>query len=136
LPAPALNVHFVPLGDEMAVIGAEAHPAGPGEAMAVDVKLVALRPLTSDDGTSVRLVDETGRWLDTHDCQPALSAIPTLKWIQGSRVADRHLLHIPEDFSGREVRATLVAYERFRMIPLPLMDGRFDEVPLGNWTLP
>jgi hypothetical protein len=136
LPAPADDAHFVPLGDEMAVIGVEAHPAGPGETMAVDVTLVALRPLTSDDGISVRLIDETGRWLDTHDSPPALGAIPTLKWIRGSRVMDRHLLQIPQDFTGGQVRATLVAYERFRMTPLPSMDSRFGEVPLGNWTLP
>jgi hypothetical protein len=136
LPTPANNAHFIPLDDEMAVIGAKAHPAGPGETMAVDVTLVALRPLTNDDGISVRLVDETGRWLDTHDCQPGLGAVPTLKWIRGSRVIDRHLLQIPNDFAGGQVRATLVAYENFRATPLPSMDSRFTEVPLGQWTLP
>jgi len=139
LPTPASDAHFVPLGDEIAVVGASAHPAAPGETMVVDVTLVALRPLTSDDATSVRLVDGEGRWLATHDCQPALGAIPTLKWIRGSRVVDRHLLPISDDFIGGEVWATLVAYERFRMTPLPPMDGRFaatGEVPMGTWSLP
>lgn len=104
--------------------------------VAVDVTIVALRPLVSDDGTSVRLIDGEGRWLAAHDCQPALGAVPTLKWIGGSRVTDRHLLPLPEDFGGGEVRATLVAYERFRMTALPPMDGRFSEVPLGTWDLP
>jgi hypothetical protein len=134
LPAPASDARFVPLGDEMAVVSAVAHPAAPGETMAVDVTLVALRPLTSDDATSVRLMDADGRWLARHDMQPALSAVPTLKWVRGSRVVDRHLLSLPEDFTGEEVRATLVAYERFRMTSLPPMDGRFNEVPLGTWT--
>jgi hypothetical protein len=136
LPTPSPDAQFVPLGDEMAVVGAAAHPAAPGGTMAVDVTLVALRPLTTDDSTSVRLMGTDGRWLDTHDYQPALGAVPTLKWIQGSRVVDRHLLQVPEDFTGEDVRATLVAYERFRMASLPSMDGRFSEVPLGNWTLP
>ena len=104
--------------------------------MAVDVTLVALRPLTSDDATSVRLMDADGRWFVRHDMQPALSAVPTLKWIRGSRVVDRHLLPLPEDFTGGKVRSTLVAYERFRMSMLPPMDGRFGEVPLGTWALP
>jgi hypothetical protein len=137
LPAPAPDARFVPLGDEMVMVGAQARTAEPGETMAVDVTLVALRPLTSDDATSVRLTDGDGRWLATHDYQPALGAVPTLKWIRGSRVVDRHLLPLPEDFTGGEVRATLVAYERFRMTPLPPMDGRFGgETPLGTWTLP
>ena len=136
LPAPPPEARFVVLGDEMAVVGAQARTAEPGETMLVDVTLVALRPLTSDDATSVRLTDGEGRWLATHDCQPALGAVPTLKWIRGSRVVDRHLLPLPEDFTGEEVRATLLAYERFRLTPLPPMDGRFSEVPLGNWALP
>jgi hypothetical protein len=136
LPTPTPAARFVPMGDEMAVIGATAHPAAPGETMTVDVTLVALCPLTTDDSTSVRLTDADGRWLATHDCQPALGAIPTLKWIRGSRVVDRHLLPVPKDFTAGQVRATLVAYERFRMTPLPPMDGRFSEAPLGVWTLP
>jgi len=136
LPTPAPDARFVPLGDEMAVIGATAHPVPPGEIMALDVTLVALRPLTDDDAVSVRLMDADGRWLDRHDIQPALGAIPTLKWIRGSRVVDRHLLRAPEDFTGGEVQASLVAYERFRMTSLVPMDGRFSEVPLGNWTVP
>lgn len=136
LPIPVPDARFVPLGDEMAVIGATARSAAPGEAMAVDVKLVALRSLTSDDATSVRLSDGEGHWLATHDCQPGLGAVPTLKWIRGSRVTDRHLLPLPEDLTAGEVQATLVAYERFRMTSLPPMDGRFDQVPLGAWALP
>ena len=137
LPAPAPDARFVLLGDEMAVIGATAKTTAAGETVAVDVTLVALRPLMTDDATSVRLVDGQGRWLATHDTQPALGAVPTLKWIRGSRVVDRHLLPLPQDFAGGEVRATFVAYERFRMTPLPALDGRFSsEVPLGSWGLP
>ncbi len=136
LPTPRNGTRFVPLGDELAVIGAQTQPVGPGETMALDVTLVALRPLTSDDATSVRLADGDGRWLDTHDCQPGLGAVPTLKWIRGSRVVDRHLLEIPEGFSGDSVQVTMVAYERFRMAPLPSMDRRFGETPLGTWNVP
>jgi hypothetical protein len=136
LPDPAPDARFVLLGDEVALVGVRAHSAAPGETMALDVTLVALRPLTSDDSTSVRLTGADGRWLALHDIQPALGAVPTLKWIRGSRVVDRHLLPIPEDFTGTEVRATLVAYERFRLTRLHPMDSRFDEVPLGAWALP
>jgi len=100
------------------------------------VTLAALHPLTSDDATSVRLMDADGRWLARHDMQPGLGAVPTLKWIRGSRVVDRHLLPVPEDFDGDAVQAALVAYERFREATLPPLDGRFGEVPLGTWPQP
>jgi len=93
---------------------------------------MGLRPLTTDDGTSVRLVAGDGR-VAVHDCQPALGAVPTLKWIRGSRVVDRHLLPVGDDFG--EAQATFVAYERFRLTPLPPMDGRFEQVPLGTWAV-
>lgn len=132
LPIPPGDVRFVPLGDEMAVVGVRASSAAPGAVMTVDVSLVGLRALTADNATSVRLTDEAGRYLGAHDCQPALGTIPTLKWIGGSRVRDRHLIPIPADWAGGGVRATLVAYERFRMTPLlPLDDRRWEAVPLG-----
>lgn len=133
LPAPARGARFVPLGEEMALTGVRARPAAPGQEMVVDAELVGLRPLTLDVSTSVRLFGEDGRWLAQHDSQPGLGAVPTLKWIAGSRVVDRHLLPVPADFSEASLWATMVAYERFRAVPLLPMDGRFDAVPLGSW---
>ena len=133
LPAPALDARFVPLGDEMALVGVAPRRVVRDGVMPVDVTLVGLRPLTADDGTSVRLVAGDGR-VAVHDCQPALGAVPTLKWIRGSRVVDRHLLPVGEDFG--EAQATFVAYERFRLTPLPPMDARFEQVPLGTWEVP
>ena len=135
LPTPSRDARFVPLGADIALIGVTPHPAVPGDVMAVDLTLVGLRPLTTDAATSVRLMDAGGRWLDHHDMQPALGAVPTLKWIRGSRVTDRHLLQVPADFTGDSMRGALVAYERFRLVPLIPMDGRFSDVPLGSWPL-
>ncbi len=131
LVIPPGDPRFVPLGDEIAVVGVQASTATPGAVMRVDVTLVGRRALTADIATSVRLTDGTGRFLGAHDCQPALGTVPTLKWIGGSRVRDRHLIPIPADWEGDNVRATLVAYERFRMTPLPPMDDRrWEAVPL------
>lgn len=131
LPSPAPDDRFVLLGDEMALVGVNTSPIVPGQTAVVDLTLVGLRPLVSDDATSVRLTEATGRWLAAHDSQPALGAVPTLKWIRGSRVVDRHLLEVPADYSGEGTVATLVAYERFRLTPLPPMDERrLEPVPL------
>ena len=136
LPAPRLDARFVLIGRDVALIEASVRTAGPGDVAVVDVTLVALHPLTNDDATSVRLMDADGRWLARHDMQPGLGAMPTLKWIRGSRVVDRHLLPVPESFDGKTVQAALVVYERFRQVTLPPMDGRFVDVPLGTWAQP
>lgn len=136
LPTPAPGARFVPLGEDLVLTGVAARPAPPGERMLLDLTLVAFRPPTRDDRTSVRLMDEAGWWLAIHDSQPAMGAIPTLKWIRGSRVMDRHLLLVPEGFAGESVQAALAAYEGFRMTPLLPMDERFEAVPLGTWALP
>jgi len=136
LPDVDSDARFVPVGGDMAVIGAAAQTAPPGEDAVIDVELVCLRPLTDDLATSVRLMDADGRWLARHDMQPVQGAVPTLKWIRGSRVIDRHLLSVPEGFTGDTVQAALVAYERFRGIALPVLDGRFSDVPLGSWPQP
>jgi hypothetical protein len=136
LPDPEPDARFVPIGQDMALIGASARPAAPGDVAVVDATLVALNPLTSDDATSIRLMDTDGRWLARHDMQPGLGAIPTLKWIRGSRVVDRHLLPVPEGFEGDTVQAALVVYERFRETTFPPLDGRFSETPLGSWPQP
>ncbi|MCX8068374.1 MAG: DUF2723 domain-containing protein [Anaerolineae bacterium] len=127
LPVPKERVRFVLLGDAMAMAGARAFGVRAGQEAVVEVVLVGLRPLTEDLATSVRLVDEAGRFLGAHDCQPALGTVPTLKWVRGSVVRDRHLIPVPEDWAGGEVRAIMVAYERFRMAPVPPMDERYQE---------
>jgi hypothetical protein len=136
LPRPAPDAVFIPLGEDIAVVGAAARLAQPGGEALIEARLAGLRPLTSDYAISIRLTDEDGRWLARHDWQPALGAIPTLKWIRGSQVVDRHMLPVPGDFVGISVRAELVAYERFREAPLPSMDGRFGQAPLGAWPVP
>jgi hypothetical protein len=138
LPSPAPSARFVPLNDEMALIGVS--PGG-GEAFALGDELtlrlnfVALKPLVNDNGVSVRLWDEAEQLRQMHDLQPALGAIPTLKWIRGSRVADPHPLLVPHDLDGEVVRASLVVYENFRSTPLIPMDGRMETVPLGEWPI-
>ncbi len=135
LPTPGADVRFVALGEDLALVGVQGRPAPPGEPVVVDLELVGLRPLVQDDHTSVRLMDEEGWWLAIHDSQPAMGAIPTLKWIRGSKVRDRHLLAVPEGFSGERVQAVLAAYEGFRMTTLLPMDERFEVVPLGWWRM-
>jgi hypothetical protein len=139
LPSPPSSARFVLLGDEMALIGVEPGPektVAPGDALTLNLTFLALKPLVNDDGVSVRLLDEAGGLRDMHDLQPALGAIPTLKWIRGSRVTDPHPLQVPHDLGEGTVQAALVVYERFRGTSLRPLDGRMGVmVPLGEWTV-
>jgi 4-amino-4-deoxy-L-arabinose transferase-like glycosyltransferase len=138
LPLPSASVRFVPLDDEMALIGVspggDARLALGGE-LPLRLTFVALKPLVSDNGISVRLWDEADQLRRMHDLQPALGAIPTLKWIRGSCVTDPHPLLVPSDLPGQVVRASLVVYDNFRGTPLLPMDGRIESVPLGEWMI-
>jgi hypothetical protein len=136
LPAPSDGARFVPLADEMALIGVSpgaGESYGAGDDLDLQITFLGLKPLVSDNAISVRLLDEVGNWRYVHDLQPALGAIPTLKWIRGSRVTDPHPLQVPLDMDGAVIRALLVVYDNFRGNVLPPMDGRMDGVPLGEW---
>jgi hypothetical protein len=138
LPDPPASARYVPLGDQMALIGVS--PPG-GSIAATDdpfllhLTFLALKPLVEDYKVSVRLLDEAGQWRHMHDHQPALGAVPTLKWIRGSRVTDPHPLSIPSDIPTGVIRATAVVYENFRGTPLHPLDGRIREIPLGEWGI-
>lgn len=134
LPAAAPQARFVPMGDEMVLTGVNVRATGPGARVAVDLTWAAARPLTTDDRSSVRLLGAEGQWLGAHDGQPALGALPTLKWIRGSRIVDRHLFELPDNWDGGSLQGSVVVYEWFWMNPLLPLDGRFSETPLGMWT--
>ena len=138
LPTLSPTARFVPLADEMALIGVTpslGETFVPGDDLPIRLSFIALKPLVTDNATSVRLLDGTGQWHYLHDMQPGLGAIPTLKWIRESRVIDPHPLPIPLDMGGEVARASLVVYERFRGTTLPPMDPRLIDVPLGEWGL-
>jgi len=136
LPAPARTARFVLLGDALALVGvtpASGAGVSPGEPLTLRLIFLALRPLTEDLRVSVRLWDGSGRLRVQHDQQPALGAIPTLKWTRGARVSDPHPLNVPADVDA--ARATLVVYEYFRGAVLLPLDARMGEAPLGEWVV-
>ncbi|MCA9999684.1 MAG: hypothetical protein KDE56_28170, partial [Anaerolineales bacterium] len=101
------------------------------------------QPINRDYVVSVRLIgyEPDGfhwAWWDLDDSIPALGGIPTLKWIDGSRVTSRHTL-TPSDSAtdGQQLEATLRLYDAFTNRPLPVLDERllgFTGIPLGETT--
>lgn len=100
------------------------------------------RPISRDLVVSVRLIGYQAdgfhwAWLDSSDGVPAMGAIPTLKWIEGSTVRDRHRLRVqPQAQPGQQVGAILVIYDAFTGRPLPILDERIQQqwpwLPLGT----
>jgi hypothetical protein len=75
-----------------------------------------------------------------NDSIPALGAIPTLKWIAGTRVRDPHPLSVSEEAgSGQEVSGILLLYDAFTARLLPILDAEISEgylgIPVGTTTI-
>ncbi len=138
LPTAPSRSRYVDLGGEMLLAGVE-HRRLRGDAVRVELRLVAKRPILHDYVVSVRLTSESGRFLSQDDTVPALGAIPTLKWIRGSSIADVHFVSVPPDAQVGLLRLSLVVYDAFTMRPLGVLDDRLarlgPSVPLAQLPL-
>jgi hypothetical protein len=111
---------YVPFGNQMALIGVRyAHGLVTSN---IDLTWLGARPINDDYAVSVRL---TGTRLnEAHDGVPALGAVPTLKWLPGMRIVDRHPIRTDDSsgpFSGR-----VVVYDTVTRLPLEMLDERYD----------
>jgi len=105
----------------------------------VELRLVAKKPIVRDYVVSVRLTDEAGRLLSQDDTVPALGALPTLKWIRGSSIADVHFVSLPAGDQVGTLRLSLIVYDAFTMRKLGVLDDRLAKlgpsVPLAQLEL-
>lgn len=124
LPDPRPGERFVPYAGGIALTGARI--ARRGSETAVTVDWLAGHPPGSDVKVSARLRGE--RAFGQHDGTPGLGALPTLKWMAGSRIADTHL--IPLDGSASALSGDVLLYDNFTQLPLPALDLRYDQAGL------
>ncbi len=122
VPDATAGERYVPFSDQMILVGSSIQHIG--SQLKVDLQWLSARPLTHDDIVSVRLQGNAYR--SAHDGEPALGALPTLKWIAGSLVTDRH----PFDLGGYEgaLRGSVVVYDAFTEEPLPPLDERYENL--------
>ena len=142
LPLPLDSEQYLPFGSGIIFLGAtpEYRDSPPGT---LRLHFAASYPIQRDYVVSASLIglnpDGTWAWQDLDDGVPAMGAIPTLKWIAGSRITDPHRLAVPPDAPPGPVIGTLIIYDAFTGRPLPLLDGRLAAdapwAPLGEWTL-
>ncbi|MFQ5946865.1 MAG: hypothetical protein ACE5NC_11575, partial [Anaerolineae bacterium] len=137
LPLPIEGDRYVNLGGEMILAGVEAgRTSRSGGTVPVDLLFVAQGPLTRDYAVSVRLTSASGGPISAHDSTTALGAIPTLKWIRGTRIHDPHFLPVPEQAAPGTALLSLVVYDAFTLNPLAILDEKISQVgpaiPLGS----
>jgi hypothetical protein len=121
LPSAPSGSRFLSLGGEMALVGVRA---APGSQVSVRLDLLALRPLSRDYALSLRLRDRGGEWQVQEDGTPGWGAIPTLKWIRGTRVADERRIGLPTGVRLEQAQLELLVYDAFTLAPLPPLDER------------
>ena len=133
LPPFRPDDRYISLGGKMALIGTDIDPGAP---ITLRMDFVALWPLTHDYTLSLRLRDTQGRWEAQEDGTPAQGAIPTMKWIRGTRVTDVQQISPPDDVVLDRARLELVVYEAFTLATLPPLDERLQAqgplIPLGE----
>jgi hypothetical protein len=134
-PAIALSHGIYFLGST-ASTGGDLHP---GERLTLDLRFLATRPLTRDFVVSVQMIGVDHAWKTASDSVPALGAIPTLKWIAGSHIVDRHVIDIPADAPPGPASVSLILYDNFTQQPLALLDAQLVQhgpsIPLGAWNV-
>jgi hypothetical protein len=119
-PPPA-----VPLGDSIYFLGAELNPGGPlhpGDSFTVDLTFLAVRPIVFDYTVKVDLVGPDWRWHVQSEGTPVGGAIPTLKWIAGTRLTDRRTLTIPPGAAPGPAQLSVTIYDSFTQFGLPVFE--------------
>lgn len=104
----------------LTLVGATTTREGDGS-YRVDLEWMANEPITGDYIVKVDLVGENYAWRDQSDSVPAGGAIPTLKWIPGIMIRDRHRL-TPQ--AQTPAAFHLAVYDHFTQRNLPILDSR------------
>ena len=124
--------HYVPLGAGIVWTGGalEGISAAPGDSFTLGQQFHSSRPINRDYVVSVRLIglEPDGfhwAWWDLQDSVPALGAIPTLKWVEGSAVRSPHRVTVsPDALPAQSLTGALTLYDSFTNRPLPILDER------------
>jgi hypothetical protein len=124
--------HYVPLGQGIVWTGGTLNgvSAAPGESLTLNQAFRSGRPVNRDLVVSVRLIglEPDGfhwAWWDLQDAVPAMGGIPTLKWVEGSRVRSPHRVTVsPDAPPGQTLTGALTLYDSFTRRPLPILDER------------
>ncbi|MCW5851847.1 MAG: hypothetical protein KIT87_17370, partial [Anaerolineae bacterium] len=123
----ATGERWLGFGGQMALVAVTAERRS-GQ-LVVDLDWQALGPLTNDYTVSVKA--RGPGWTAQHDGTPAQGAVPTLKWVRGMRVGDRHRLTLPAAAPG-PITISVGVYDAFTGALLGIQDDRLLKLGQGN----
>jgi Protein of unknown function (DUF2723) len=120
LPDYDAGERYIPFADQMVLIGSST--SRQGNQLKTDLQWLSARPIMTDYIISVRVAGDG--FQAAHDGVPVLGALPTLKWMRGSQITDRHSLELGA-YRGSLAGAVLV-YDSSTEQPLPALDERYE----------
>jgi hypothetical protein len=120
LPDVAAGERYISFADQMVLVGSSTSRAG--DQLKVDLRWLSAQAITTDDTISARVDGDS--FHAAHDGVPALGALPTLKWIRGSTISDRHPIALG-DYRG-PLRGSVLVYNSFTQQQLPALDERYE----------
>jgi hypothetical protein len=118
VPGPAGSI---PFGNVAHLTASAIHRVG--NELLVDLTWRADEAAARSDYTvSVQAHGDT--WQAQDDGTPAMGAIPTLKWLPGQVIHDRHRIQLPADLAAdAPFHVSVGVYDAFSLEPLPVTDA-------------
>jgi hypothetical protein len=111
----------VPYGDAMTLVHSAVRRNG--DQLVVDLTWRADATAAASDYT-ISVQAHGDGWSAQDDGTPAMGAIPTLKWLPGMVIHDRHRLQLPAGLPlDAPFHVTVGAYDAFSLEPLPVTDA-------------
>ncbi|HEY3290425.1 MAG TPA: hypothetical protein VGK87_09885, partial [Anaerolineae bacterium] len=120
LPDGHAGERYIAFADQIVLTGVSTERGA--DQLKVDLTWLANHSLQSDYVISTRVTGEG--FYAAHDGIPALGTLPTLKWIRGSQIFDRHPFDL-NHFSGK-LSGTIVVYDSTSRLLLPALDERYE----------
>ncbi len=112
-PPTPQHAQVAPLGPSVELVGYDLSADTPAAGSPLEVILYwhALQTPAHNYHAFVHLLDAGGRIVAQHDGIPGEARLPTLGWLPGEYLADRHLLLLPADLPPGEYRLAAGLYQ-------------------------
>jgi hypothetical protein len=123
LPGARFEDRYVPFGGAITLVGIDPSTNLQSNPAHYNLLFQARQPLLRDYTISLRL-SAPGWSTVQQDSPPSLGAFPTIKWIRGPQIIDRHLITVPAELANGPIQSQMIIYDAFTQQALPILDPR------------